>query len=66
MSDDGHAGPYDDIIPARRTRWIYVSWAGADVAPDKDGVEHIEADKLEAIGEALALALTKVVRQSSY
>jgi hypothetical protein len=66
VSDQGHTGPYEDVVSNRRTRWIYVTWAGADVASDEDDIERIEVDKLQVVGEALALALTKVVRQSSY
>ena len=66
VSEQGGAGPYDDVIPAHRTRWIYLSWADAEVTPDQDRIARIEPDKLQAVGEALALALTRVVRQSSY
>ena len=43
-----------------------LTWADAEVTPDQDRIGRIEPEKLQAVGEALALALTRVVRQSSY
>jgi Zn-dependent M28 family amino/carboxypeptidase len=45
---------------------VYLAWSNPSVAPDRDTLERIEPDRLSAVGEALALALTKVVRQTSY
>jgi hypothetical protein len=41
-------------------------WADPDVAPDEDGIERIKAEKLQALGEALSLVVTQIVRQSNY
>jgi hypothetical protein len=56
---------YERIAPSR-TSWVYFTWSDAGVAPDEDGIERIEADKLQMIGEVFALALIKVVRQARF
>jgi peptide/nickel transport system permease protein len=56
----------EDIVPSRRTRWLQFSWSDAYCAPDLDGIERIEPDRLQTIGEALSLVLTRMARQSSY
>jgi hypothetical protein len=66
VSKEGDLPPYDDIVPSSRTQWLYFAWSNPDVAPDEDRIERIEANKLQMVGEALALALTRVVRQASY
>jgi ABC-type dipeptide/oligopeptide/nickel transport system permease subunit len=66
VSEEGDSPPYDDIVPSSRTQWLYFTWSNPDVAPDEDSIERIEPDKLRIVGEALALALTRVVRQASY
>jgi ABC-type dipeptide/oligopeptide/nickel transport system permease subunit len=55
-----------DVVPARRTRWLYFTWSDADFRPDEDSLVNIDADKLERIGKALTLMLTQVVREGSY
>ncbi len=64
--EGGSSPPYDDIVPSRSTQWLYFTWSNPEVAPDADIIERIEPDKLRMVGEALALALTQVVRQASY
>jgi len=66
VSEKGNSQPYDYIVPSRRTQWIYLTWSNPEVAPDEDSIERIKAGKLQAVGEALALALTRVVRQARY
>ncbi len=46
--------------------WVYFKWADAQVAPDKDQLEQVEAEKLQKMGEAFALALTRIVREAEY
>jgi len=66
-SEPGYGGfsSYDEIVPSRRSGWLAFGWSNPAVAPDEDSIERIEPAKLQAIGEALSLALTKVVRQAS-
>jgi peptide/nickel transport system permease protein len=66
VSREGNFQSYDDIVSSRRTQWIYLTWSGPGIPPDEDGIERIESGKLQTIGETLALALTRVVRQASY
>jgi len=66
VSEGGGSPPYDDIIPSRSTQWLYFTWSNPEVALDEDSIERIEPDKLQTLGEAFALALTRVVRQASY
>jgi hypothetical protein len=58
--------PYDDLVASQRTRWLGFGWSNAHVAPDKDVMEPIDAEKLQALGEAFALTMTNIVRQSRY
>jgi peptide/nickel transport system permease protein len=50
----------------RRIPSLYVSWSGPVVSPEEDVVAHVDVSKLETAGEALALALTRVLRQTVY
>ena len=50
----------------RRIPSVYLTWSDSEIAPHQDTLERIEPDRLRAVGEALALALTKVVRQTTY
>jgi ABC-type dipeptide/oligopeptide/nickel transport system permease subunit len=65
-SEMSNAQPYDELVSGRRTRWLHFAWSDADTKPDQDVIERIEATKLQALGEALSLVLTQIVRQSSY
>jgi hypothetical protein len=64
--EEGNLPPPRDIVPSRRSRWLYFTWSDAGVRPDEDDLAAIDPDKLERIGEALTLALTRVVREASY
>jgi Zn-dependent M28 family amino/carboxypeptidase len=68
MYSMGDALPIDAErrMVTRRIPSVYLTWSDSEIAPDKDTLERIEPDRLRAVGEALALALTKVVRQTSY
>jgi peptide/nickel transport system permease protein len=46
--------------------WVYLAWDQAPVPADQDSFERIDAEKMRAYGELLALSLAKVVRQSRY
>jgi Zn-dependent M28 family amino/carboxypeptidase len=59
-------GETERRMVTRRIPSIYLTWSDSDIAPNQDTLERIEPDRLRAVGEALALALTKVVRQTSY
>ena len=61
-----HVLPHEDLLASRRTRWLHVTWSDPDVAPDEDTLERIDPDKLQRLGEAFSLALTTIVRQTSY
>jgi peptide/nickel transport system permease protein len=52
--------------PTRRVPGVYLAWRDSQIAPDQDRLEHIEPAKLQAVGELLSLALTRVVRQARY
>jgi len=66
VSEGGGSPPYDDIVPSRSTQWLYFTWSNPEAAPDEDSIERIEPNKLQTLGEAFALALTRVVRQARY
>ena len=45
---------------------VYLAWNNAPLPPDQDSFERLDAEKLRAYGELVALTLAKVVRQSRY
>jgi peptide/nickel transport system permease protein len=53
-------------VASMRTPWIYITRPTTPPRPTEDKLEQIEADMLQEVGETLALALTRVVRQTSY
>jgi hypothetical protein len=54
------------VISGLNTPWVYFTWADAQVAPDEDQLQRVEAEKLQKMGEAFALALTRIVREAEY
>jgi len=60
------AGDLSALVRLRRVPWVYLAWADSQVSPEQDSVGQIDADRLQAIGEMLALALTRVLRQTTY
>ncbi len=54
-----------DVV-TRRFPWISLRWADADISPKDDLFENIELEKIQSFGEALSLALTKIVRETDY
>jgi hypothetical protein len=61
----GDLQAYDDLVPSRRSAWLAFGWSNPGTPPDEDSIERVEPAKLQIIGEALSLALTKAVRQAS-
>jgi peptide/nickel transport system permease protein len=55
-----------DLLTVNRATSIYLTWVGGDISPESDSFDHINADKLKAVGETISLALTKIVRESRY
>ena len=66
ITDSAESGQQNSDVVTRRIPWAMVSWSNATVRPDQDSLERIETAKLQEIGELLALALTKLVRQTTY
>jgi peptide/nickel transport system permease protein len=60
------APPTASLARAERVPWLPLSWEGAVPAPDQDTLDRIQVEKLEAMGQTLSLALTKMVREASY
>jgi len=58
--------PHDQLVNSRRTDWLHFTWSDPDIPPDQDTLDHIDPTKLQAVGEALSLALTQIVRQANY
>lgn len=54
------------LLRTDRAAWVYFTWADAAASPEEDRLERIEAEKLQIMGETLSLALTHIVRESSY
>lgn len=53
-------------VGLRRVPSVYLAWADSQVPPDQDILDRISPDRLQSIGETLALALTRVLRQTTY
>ena len=53
-------------VASERIPWILITRPDTPGPLDQDGMEQIQADKLQGVGKALALALTRIVRQTSY
>lgn len=64
--EEARGGARPDPVVLRRVPWVYLAWADSEVPPEWDSGDRIDEGKLQAIGEMLALALTRVVRQTSY
>lgn len=50
----------------RRIPAVHISWLGQAASPDADRLEAIDSESLGAVGQVLALALTRAVRQARY
>jgi len=66
------AYPAEDSVPQveafkpQGSAWLSFAWENADVPPSEDLMEHIEAEKLQVIGQALTHMLTQIVRQTRF
>ena len=54
------------IARAAQAPWLSLSWQGPALPPDEDTIDQIDPEKLQAIGETLSLALTRIVREARY
>lgn len=45
---------------------LSLAWADAHVSPERDAASRIQPERLQAVGEVLTLALTRMVRQARY
>jgi peptide/nickel transport system permease protein len=61
----GDVQPYDALI-TDVPQWIYFAWSDSSTPPDEDHLERIQAENFQQLGEAFALALTRVVRETEY
>jgi peptide/nickel transport system permease protein len=64
--EEGESGGLAALVRPSRIPWAYLAWADSYVPPDQDTIERIDEEKLQSVGEMLALALTRVVRQTTY
>lgn len=55
-----------ELLRLPRADWVYFGWANSEIAPDQDDLARIDEEKLERMGQMLSLALTTIVRESSY
>jgi peptide/nickel transport system permease protein len=63
-ADAGDASSSGLAMP--RVPSLSLTWADAYVSPEQDTIDRIDPDKLQAVGELLTLALTRIVRQARY
>jgi Zn-dependent M28 family amino/carboxypeptidase len=64
--DEYPGGGPSTLVHPQRVPWVHLSWAGSQAYPEQDTLEQIDADRLQTLGEVLALALTRVLRQTTY
>jgi hypothetical protein len=64
--EEAQGGDLSGLVRPPRVPWVYLAWADSQVAADQDTTDLIVPDKLQSIGEMLALALTRVLRQTTY
>jgi hypothetical protein len=55
-----------EAVRLPEAEWLYFAWADAGVRLDQDTLERIDPAKFQSLGEAFALALTKIVRETEY
>lgn len=56
----------NDIISIRFPTWISIKWSGEPLLPTEDVIGNIDLDKLQDLGQLLALVLTKLARETTY
>jgi len=54
------------ITRVSKAAWISFAWGGPELPPDQDVLDHIDPEKLQAIGEPLLKILTRIVRENRY
>ncbi|MBE9524235.1 MAG: ABC transporter permease subunit [Chloroflexi bacterium] len=64
-NDSTNTSLFGDVV-SRRVPWITLQWENELVSPIDDTLDQIEHDKLQSLGEALSLALTKIVRETDF
>ena len=65
--DDRQGAPVLDLVTrVSGADWITFKWSNSDRSPRDDRIDNIDPDKLRSYGEALSLALTRVVRETRY
>ncbi|MEN8171616.1 MAG: ABC transporter permease subunit [Chloroflexota bacterium] len=66
ISDDVNSNSFQSEVVSRRVPWISLQWENSIVSPIEDTFEKIESEKLQSLGEILALSLTKIVRETDF
>ncbi|MEJ2707959.1 MAG: ABC transporter permease subunit [Anaerolineales bacterium] len=65
--EDRQGAPVVDLVTRiSGVDWISFKWSNSDRSPRDDRIEEIDPEKLRSYGEALSLALTRVVRETRY
>ena len=54
------------VFSTSRAAWLSFGWIDANIAPDRDTMDRIEAGKLQVVGQILSHVVTQVVRQTAY
>jgi hypothetical protein len=64
--DASNSWPQELRVVISQTPTIHITQTNTGIPTDQDGLEQILADRLKGVGQVLALALTRTVRQVSY
>jgi hypothetical protein len=65
LAGEGTGVAYGEVATSR-VPWVYLGCSEVNVGPDEDRLERVQADKLQGVGEVMALSLTRIVRQTAY
>jgi len=58
---------FENLVATSRIRvWTEFAWQGSRLLPRDDDIELIDTDALQALGETIALTLTRIVRETQY
>jgi ABC-type dipeptide/oligopeptide/nickel transport system permease subunit len=63
---DAETEDFSTDVITRRFPWVSLRWSNAGILPTEDSFENISEEKVQSLGEALSLALTKIVRETDY
>jgi hypothetical protein len=58
--------PQVEAFKPGRSTWLSFAWEESEVLPSEDLMEHIDAEKLQVIGQAFTRMLTQIVRQTRF